>query len=103
MILSLIRRQPPLVADLPLPVTRSQRATKWSSLDMEHLGVLSPSYLELDDFLCGQTQVHAVAALELEGTFVELGDGLVHVQHGVLLAHLPDDLQGRGTCSAWGW
>lgn len=51
-------------------------------------------YLELDHFLRGETQVHAVTALELEGTFVELGDGLVHVQQGVLLCHLPDDLQG---------
>lgn len=62
--------------------------------------MFSPLYLELDDFLCGQTQVHVVAALELEGTLVELGDGLVHVQHSVLLAHLPNDLQGRW--SAWG-
>lgn len=72
-------------------------------MDVEHLRVLSPSYLELDDFLRGQTQVHAVTALELEGALVELGDGLVHVQHGILLAHLPDDLRGGGTCSAWGW
>lgn len=50
-------------------------------------------YLELDHFVCGQTQVHAVTALELEGTLVELGDGLIHVQHGVLLHHLADDLR----------
>lgn len=53
-------------------------------------------YLELDHFLHGETQVHAVTALELEGAFVELGDGLIHVQHGVLLRHLPDDLRGGG-------
>lgn len=54
-----------MVADLLLPVTCSQRAAKWSSLNVEHLGVLSPSHLKLDDFLCGQTQVHEVAVLEL--------------------------------------
>lgn len=53
-------------------------------------------YLELDHFVCGETQVHAVAALELEGTLVELGDGLIHVQHGVLLHHLADDLRAAG-------
>ena len=59
-------------------------------------GVRTPPampYLELDHFLRRQAQVHAVAALELEGAFVELGDGLIHVQHGVLLRHLPDDLR----------
>lgn len=50
-------------------------------------------YLELDHFVCGETQVHAVTALELEGTLVELGDGLVHVQHGILLHHLADHLR----------
>lgn len=54
-------------------------------------------YLELDHFLCGETQVHAVTALELEGTLVELGDGLVHVQHGILLHHLPDDLRAAAS------
>lgn len=53
-------------------------------------------YLELDHFVCGEAQVHAVAALELEGTLVELGDGLIHVQHGVLLHHLADDLRAAG-------
>lgn len=53
----------------------------------------APPYLELDHFVCGQTQVHAVTALELEGALVELGDGLIHVQHGVLLHHLADDLR----------
>lgn len=67
-------------------------------------GVLSPCallYLELDHFLCGETQVHAVAALELEGAFVELGDGLIHVQHGVLLRHLPDDLWAAAAPQGW--
>lgn len=57
-------------------------------------------YLELDHFVSGETQVHAVAALELEGTLVELGDGLIHVQHGILLHHFADDLRAAAS-PAW--
>lgn len=74
---------------------RGQGAPWGSSL------LLTLPYLELNHFLRGETQVHAVAALELKGAFVELGDGLVHVQHGILLCHLPDDLWAAAASQGW--
>lgn len=42
----------------------------------------------------GKAQVHAFRVLQVEGTLVELGDGVVGVQQRRLLVHFPDDLQG---------
>ena len=50
------------------------------------------SYLVLYDSVVRQTQVHLLVVPELEGTLVELGDRLIYVQDGVLLADLADHL-----------
>lgn len=51
------------------------------------------SHLVLDQRVIGEAQVGLAGLSELEGTLVELGDGLVHVQDGVLLVHLTDHLE----------
>lgn len=55
--------------------------------------------MKLDDPFLGKAQVHALCVLQVEGTLVELGDGVIGVQKRRLLVHLPDDLKGheRGT------
>lgn len=55
--------------------------------------------MKLDDPFLGKAQVHALCVLQVEGTLVELGDGVIGVQQRRLLVHLPDDLKGheRGT------
>jgi len=51
------------------------------------------SHLVLDQRVIGEAQVGLARLSELEGTLVELGDRLVHVQDGVLLVHLTDHLE----------
>lgn len=51
--------------------------------------------LKLDDPFLGKAQVHAFCVLQVEGTLVELGDGVVGVQQRRLLVHLTDDLKSR--------
>lgn len=53
------------------------------------------THLKLDDPFLGKAQVHALRVLQVEGTLVELGDGVVGVQQRRLLVHLPDDLHER--------
>lgn len=55
--------------------------------------------LKLDDPFLGKAQVHAFCVLQVEGTLVELGDGVVGVQQRCLLVHLTDDLKGK---EKWG-
>lgn len=50
------------------------------------------TYLKLDDPFLGKAQVHAFRVLQVEGTLVELGDGVVGVQQRRLLVHLTDNL-----------
>ena len=50
------------------------------------------THLKLDDPFLGKAQVHAFCVLQVEGTLVELGDGVVGVQQRRLLVHLTDDL-----------
>ena len=52
--------------------------------------------MKLDDPFLGKAQVHAFCVLQVEGTLVELGDGVVGVQERRLLVHLADDLKIRG-------
>lgn len=52
------------------------------------------THLKLDDPFLGKAQVHALRVLQVEGTLVELGDGVVGVQQRRLLVHLTDDLRG---------
>lgn len=52
--------------------------------------------MKLDDPFLGKAQVHAFCVLQVEGTLVELGDGVVSIQQGCLLVHLADDLKGKG-------
>ena len=54
------------------------------------------SYLELDDPLLRETQVHSVGVLHVEGALVQLRDGVVGVEDGHLLVHLADDEPGEG-------
>lgn len=51
--------------------------------------------LKLDDPFLGKAQVHAFRVLQVEGTLVELGDGVVGVQQRRLLVHLTDYLKSR--------
>lgn len=51
--------------------------------------------MKLDDPFLGKAQVHAFRVLQVEGTLVELGDGVVGVQQRRLLVHLTDDLKSR--------
>lgn len=51
--------------------------------------------MKLDDPFLGKAQVHAFCVLQVEGTLVELGDGVVGVQQRRLLVHFADDLTGR--------
>lgn len=51
--------------------------------------------MKLDDPFLGKAQVHALRVLQVEGTLVELGDGVVGVQQRRLLVHLPNDLRGN--------
>lgn len=51
------------------------------------------AHLKLDDPFLGKAQVHALRVLQVEGTLVELRDGVVGVQQRRLLVHLADDLQ----------
>ena len=54
--------------------------------------------MKLDDPFLGKAQVHALCVLQVEGTLVELGDGVVGVQQRRLLVHFTDDLMaGRET------
>lgn len=48
--------------------------------------------MKLDDPFLGKAQVHAFRVLQVEGTLVELGDGVVGVQQRRLLVHLTDNL-----------
>lgn len=50
--------------------------------------------MKLDDPFLGKAQVHAFRVLQVEGTLVELGDGVVGVQQRRLLVHFTDDLTG---------
>lgn len=50
------------------------------------------THLKLDDPFLGKAQVHALRVLQVEGTLVELGDGVVGIQQRRLLVHLTDDL-----------
>lgn len=50
------------------------------------------AHLKLDDPFLGKAQVHALCILQVEGTLVELGDGVVGIQQCRLLVHLTDDL-----------
>lgn len=50
------------------------------------------TYLKLDDPFLGKAQVHALRVLQVEGTLVELGDGVVGIQQCRLLVHLTNDL-----------
>lgn len=55
--------------------------------------------MKLDDPFLGKAQVHALRVLQVEGTLVELGDGVVGIQQRRLLVHLTDDLNdGRNRC-----
>lgn len=54
------------------------------------------AHLKLDDPFLGKAQVHALRVLQVEGTLVELRDGVVGVQQRRLLVHLADDLQEAG-------
>ncbi len=49
--------------------------------------------LKLDDPFLGKAQVHAFCVLQVEGTLVELGDGVVGVQQRRLFVHLADNLK----------
>lgn len=51
------------------------------------------AHLKLDDPFLGKAQVHALRVLQVEGTLVELRDGVVGIQQRRLLVHLADDLQ----------
>lgn len=51
------------------------------------------SRLVPDDAVVGQTQVGVGTVSELEGALVQLRNGLVHVQDGVLLVDLTDHLK----------
>lgn len=57
-------------------------------------GEQQPHMVQPDDVV-GQTQVGLRVVSQLEGALVELRDGLVHVQDGVLLVDLTDDLDTR--------
>lgn len=48
--------------------------------------------MKLDDPFLGKAQVHAFCVLQVEGTLVELGDGVVGVEQRRLLVHFTDDL-----------
>lgn len=50
--------------------------------------------MKLDDPFLGKAQVHAFRVLQVEGTLVQLGDGVVGVQQRCLLVHLSDNLRG---------
>lgn len=56
------------------------------------------SHLVLDDGVVRKTQISVGFVSELKGTLVELRNGLVHVQDGVLLVHLPNHLKAPNTC-----
>lgn len=43
----------------------------------------------------GKAQVHAFCVLQVEGTLVELGDGVIGIQQRRLLVHFTDDLTGE--------
>lgn len=58
-------------------------------------GLFQGTHLKLDDPFLGKAQVHALRVLQVEGTLVELGDGIVGVQQRRLLVHLADDLHGN--------
>lgn len=53
------------------------------------------THLKLDDPFLGKAQVHALRVLQVEGTLVELGDGVVGIQQCRLLVHLTDDLNKK--------
>lgn len=59
--------------------------------------------MKLDDPFLGKAQVHALRVLQVEGTLVELGDGIVGVQQSGLLVHLSNDLREnyKNTRSQW--
>ena len=52
--------------------------------------------LELNDPVLTETEVHPLCLLHVEGALVQLGHGVVGVQGGHLLVHLPDDQPGQG-------
>lgn len=60
-------------------------------------GLFQGTHLKLDDPFLGKAQVHALRVLQVEGTLVELGDGIVGIQQRRLLVHLADDLHGNGS------
>lgn len=53
--------------------------------------------LKLDDPFLGKAQVHAFCVLQVEGTLVELRDGVVGVQQRRLFVYLSDDLKEKQT------
>ena len=55
--------------------------------------------MELDDALLGEAQVHALGVLHVEGALVQLGDGVVGLEEGLLLVHLEE--KGRLGWSLW--
>lgn len=50
-------------------------------------------YLELNNSVLRQTEVHAVGILEIEGTFVELGHRFISLQQYHLFVYFTDYLQ----------
>lgn len=49
--------------------------------------------MKLDDPFLGKAQVHAFCVLQVEGTLVQLGDGVVGIQQRRLLVYLSNDLK----------
>ncbi len=50
------------------------------------------THLKLDDPLLRKAQVHPLRILQVKGTLMQLGDGVICIQQGGLLIHLTDDL-----------
>lgn len=52
--------------------------------------------MKLDDPFLGKAQVHALRVLQVEGTFMELGDRVVRVEQRRLLVHFTNNLEEDG-------
>ena len=49
------------------------------------------TYLELNDTLLWQAEVHPLSVFHVEGTFVQLWDRVVGIEYGHLFVHFTDD------------
>lgn len=57
--------------------------------------------LKLDDPFLGKAQVHALRVLQVEGTFMELGDRVIRIEQRRLLVHFTNNLEKHEKDGDW--